>query len=183
MSDSAIPRTVARQAPLCLEFRRQESWSGLPQPGSKLKTTRRPLGPPWLPAPCPAVGARMRVDSATALWPGLPGVSSGPRGKHHSRGRLGLVFLAVGSVSSGQISRQAAGHAYPAVPTPQGLCAQKGGDLSPRPRLPERLLFSLEVGIFQTSVDCPEGWKHYVRRALKPPRGRRREVGNRQKTS
>ena len=44
----------------------------------------------------------------------------------------------------------------------------QGRDLSPWPRPPERLLFSLEAGIFQTSVDCPEGWKHDVRRALKP---------------
>ena len=30
MSDSAIPWTVAHQAPLSLEFSRQEYWSGLP---------------------------------------------------------------------------------------------------------------------------------------------------------
>lgn len=33
----------------------------------------------------------------------------------------------------------------------------QGRDLSPWPRPPERLPFSLEAGIFQTSVDCPEG--------------------------
>ena len=30
MSDSAIPWTVARQAPLSMELSRQEYWSGLP---------------------------------------------------------------------------------------------------------------------------------------------------------
>ena len=32
MSDSAIPRTVAHQAPLSMGFSRQEYWSGLPFP-------------------------------------------------------------------------------------------------------------------------------------------------------
>ena len=32
MSDSAIPWTVARQAPLSMVFSRQEYWSGLPFP-------------------------------------------------------------------------------------------------------------------------------------------------------
>ena len=32
MSDSVIPWTVARQAPLSMEFSRQEVWSGLPFP-------------------------------------------------------------------------------------------------------------------------------------------------------
>ena len=32
MSDSATPWTVARQAPLSMEFSRQEDWSGLPFP-------------------------------------------------------------------------------------------------------------------------------------------------------
>ena len=35
MSDSAIPWTVACQAPLCMEFSRQEYWSGLPYPSSR----------------------------------------------------------------------------------------------------------------------------------------------------
>ena len=30
MSDSVLPWTVARQAPLCMGFSRQEYWSGLP---------------------------------------------------------------------------------------------------------------------------------------------------------
>ena len=32
MSDSAVPWTVACQAPLSVEFSRQEYWSGLPFP-------------------------------------------------------------------------------------------------------------------------------------------------------
>ena len=32
VSDSATPRTIARQAPLSLGFSRQEHWSGLPFP-------------------------------------------------------------------------------------------------------------------------------------------------------
>ena len=32
VSDSAIPWTVARQAPLSMGFSRQEQWSGLPFP-------------------------------------------------------------------------------------------------------------------------------------------------------
>ena len=32
MSDSAIPWTVAHQALLCMEFSRQDYWSGLPFP-------------------------------------------------------------------------------------------------------------------------------------------------------
>ena len=32
VSDSATPWTVARQAPLCMRFPRQEYWSGLPFP-------------------------------------------------------------------------------------------------------------------------------------------------------
>ena len=34
MSDSAIPWSVASQAPLSMEFSRQEYWSGLPFPSS-----------------------------------------------------------------------------------------------------------------------------------------------------
>ena len=37
VSDSAIPRTVAHQAPLALEFSRQEYWSGLPFPSPEQK--------------------------------------------------------------------------------------------------------------------------------------------------
>ena len=32
MSDTVIPWTAARQAPLSMEFSRQENWSGLPFP-------------------------------------------------------------------------------------------------------------------------------------------------------
>ena len=35
MSDSAIPQTVACQAPLSVGFSRQEYWSGLPCPSPK----------------------------------------------------------------------------------------------------------------------------------------------------
>ena len=34
VSDSVIPQTVARQAPLSMECPRQEYWSGLPFPSS-----------------------------------------------------------------------------------------------------------------------------------------------------
>ena len=38
-SDSAAPWTVALQAPLSMEFSRQEYWSGLPFPSPNKKTT------------------------------------------------------------------------------------------------------------------------------------------------
>ena len=37
VSDSAVPWTVARQAPLSTEFSRQECWSGLPFCSPKIK--------------------------------------------------------------------------------------------------------------------------------------------------
>ena len=45
MSDSAIPWTVACQAPLFVEFSRQEYWSGLPllYPGDLLNTGIKPM--------------------------------------------------------------------------------------------------------------------------------------------
>ena len=45
MSDSAIPWTVACQAPLFMEFSRQEYWSGLPllYPGDLLNTGIKPM--------------------------------------------------------------------------------------------------------------------------------------------
>ena len=39
MSDSAIPWSIAFQAPLSVEFSRQEYWSGLPFPSPNQKTT------------------------------------------------------------------------------------------------------------------------------------------------
>ena len=62
MSDSVTPWTVACQAPLSMEFSRQESWSGLPfpspedlsdpgiEPGSPaLRADALPSEPPWKP--------------------------------------------------------------------------------------------------------------------------------------
>ena len=62
-SSHAFPWTVARQAPLCMEFSRQEYWSGLPfsspgglpNPGIKLESPTlqadallsEPPGKPW----------------------------------------------------------------------------------------------------------------------------------------
>ena len=37
ISDSATPWTVAHQAPLCMEFSRQEYWSGLPFPSPQIR--------------------------------------------------------------------------------------------------------------------------------------------------
>ena len=42
MSDFAAPKTVAHQAPLSMEFSRQEYWNGLPFP------TPRHLPNPWI---------------------------------------------------------------------------------------------------------------------------------------
>ena len=35
VSDSVVPWTVAHQAPLSMEFSREEDWSGLPYPSPK----------------------------------------------------------------------------------------------------------------------------------------------------
>ena len=53
MSDSAIPWTVASQAPLSIEFFKQEYWNGLPfpspgdlsDPGIQLKSLASPVLP------------------------------------------------------------------------------------------------------------------------------------------
>ena len=45
MSDSATPWTVAHQAPLSMEFSRQEYWSGLPFPGALPDPEIEPLSP------------------------------------------------------------------------------------------------------------------------------------------
>ena len=47
VSDSAIPWTVAPQAPLSMEFSRQEYWSGFPcpPPGDLPKPGVKPLSP------------------------------------------------------------------------------------------------------------------------------------------
>ena len=45
VSDSATPWTVAHQAPLSMEFSRQEYWSGLPFPGALPYPEIEPLSP------------------------------------------------------------------------------------------------------------------------------------------
>ena len=47
VSDSATPRTVARQAPLSMGFSRQEYWSGVPfpSPGDLLHSGIEPSSP------------------------------------------------------------------------------------------------------------------------------------------
>ena len=62
MSDSAIPWTVARQAPLSMEFSRQEYWSGLsfPSPGDLPKPGIKPGSP------------RLQADSLLSEPPGNP---------------------------------------------------------------------------------------------------------------
>ena len=64
MSDSATPRTVARQAPLSMGFSRQEYWSRLPFPSAgDLPSPEVELGSPTL--------------QADALPSEPPGVESG----------------------------------------------------------------------------------------------------------
>ena len=52
MFDSAIPQTIARQAPLSVEFPRQEYWSGLPfpSPGDLPNPEMEAAAPAWFPA-------------------------------------------------------------------------------------------------------------------------------------
>ena len=58
----ATPGTIARQAPLSMEFSRQEHWSGLPcpPPGDLLNPGIKP-GPPTL-----------QADSLALSYPGSP---------------------------------------------------------------------------------------------------------------
>ena len=69
MSDSAILRTAARQAPLSMGFPRQEDWSGLPF-----------LPPGDLPSPGiklePSVSPALQVDSLRAESFGKPNKAS-----------------------------------------------------------------------------------------------------------
>ena len=60
MSDSATPRTAARQAPLSMEFSRQEYWGGLsfPSPGD---------------LPNPGTEPRSPTSQADSLLSALPG--------------------------------------------------------------------------------------------------------------
>ena len=62
MSNSATPRTVARQAPLSMGFSRQEYWSGLPftSPGD--------LPSPGIEPGSPA----LQADSLSSEPPGKP---------------------------------------------------------------------------------------------------------------
>ena len=62
MSDSAIPWTVAHQAPLSLEFSRQEYWSGLPF------LSAGDLPDPGIEPASPA----LRADSLPSEPPGKP---------------------------------------------------------------------------------------------------------------
>ena len=67
MSDSENPWTVARQAPLSMEFFRQEYWSGLPFP------------PPGdLPHPMIEPGSpALQVDSLPSEHQGSPSIQHG----------------------------------------------------------------------------------------------------------
>ena len=68
MSDSVTPRTIACQAPLPMEFSRQEYWSGLPfpSPGDLLNVGMEP-GSPSMQAdslPSEPLGGGMQIGSA-----------------------------------------------------------------------------------------------------------------------
>ena len=62
LSDSVTPWTVARQAPLSMEFSRQEYWSGLPFPSPG------DLPDPGIKPGCPA----LQADSLPSEPPGKP---------------------------------------------------------------------------------------------------------------
>ena len=67
VSDSAIPWTVARQAPLSMGFPRQEYWSGLPVPS-----------PEDLPDPGVEPGSCvLQADSLPSGAPGKPSENVG----------------------------------------------------------------------------------------------------------
>ena len=79
VSDSATPWTAACQAPLSIEFSRQEYWSGLPfpSPGDHTDPGMEPTSP---------VSLHWQVDSlplshygspnkGTWLWPNMKGLS------------------------------------------------------------------------------------------------------------
>ena len=71
MSDSfAIPWSVAHQAPLSMEFSRQEYWSGLPLPSpGDLSNPGIKLGSPALQADSlPAEPLGMRLFQASGLY-------------------------------------------------------------------------------------------------------------------
>ena len=68
MSDSATPRTVARQASLSMEFSRQGYWSGLPFPSPQ--NLPDPGIEPWSPA--------LQADSLPLELQGSPMFSQNP---------------------------------------------------------------------------------------------------------
>ena len=65
MSDSATPWTVARQAPLSMEFFRQEYWSGMPFPSPG--DLPNPRFEPW--------SLALQADSLPSEPPGKPQVT------------------------------------------------------------------------------------------------------------
>ena len=90
MSDSAIPWTVARQAPLSMGFSRPEYWSGLPSPSPGTlpdpRTTRSSvLQLDLLPfeAPGKQVNGVLKKIKVKSSWKRM---EEGPRGAedHHS---------------------------------------------------------------------------------------------------
>ena len=77
MSDPATPWTIAHQAPLPMEFSRQEYWSGLPfpSPGDLLNPRIEPGSPALqagsLPSEPPAIGhgvSEINDDSCVSAW-------------------------------------------------------------------------------------------------------------------
>ena len=76
MSDSAIPRTVAHQAPLSTEFSRQEYWSGMPVPS---------------PGDLPDSGIKPGSPTFQAVY--LPSESPGKNVYKNEFGAIFVVFL------------------------------------------------------------------------------------------
>ena len=75
VSDSATPWTIARQAPLSMEFSRQEYWSGLPfpSPGDLLDPGIEPRSPALQEAHRMFVGLgencdKEGTDKAPLIW-------------------------------------------------------------------------------------------------------------------
>ena len=66
VSNSAIPWTVAHQAPLSMGFPRQEYWSGLPFP------TPEDLPDPGIKPVCPALAGRFFTTALAGKPPNYP---------------------------------------------------------------------------------------------------------------
>lgn len=139
MSDSLR----SHQAPLCLESRQEsgvgchsQALQGRPPEGPSAPVAAR--GAPRPPAPRralpsePACALLLPPRSAPAFRasPG-PSVQTPRQGAARACLSVLLEVYLRGRFLDGRRVR-----AYPAVPTPQGLCAQQGGDLSPRPFRP-----------------------------------------------